>query len=380
MTYTPLGISELNALELPPVEYVIDGIIPAGALILLHAREKSGKSLMAIDMMVSIATGETFLDRAVTQGPAAIVTLEDNLRDVRSRVNTRLAGLRGVPFYVLPADGSLPDVRFSLQDPVSVLALREMIVEYELRAVAIDNLRESHQLPENDSDAMSPLLRSVRQVAHETNCAVVLTHHERKTGNGEPRGSTAIAAAFDQVIGWQLSSPDAEELAGALRVKGRYGPRQTLHARFGANGRWEMGTIVHIATNTRERIAAWLESAGGWHSAKAIHTGMSDTSIALRTVQNELPALVREETVLERGTGKKSDPKEYAFAGTSRLFPDVPGEPSGTEKNDSPRPEPLGNTSGGINERICPRCEGPMEAGRKFVCVACQQAAEEDAA
>lgn len=349
MTYSPLGISELNALELPPVEYVIDGIIPAGALVLLHAREKSGKSLMAIDMLVSVASGETFLDRAVTQGPAAIVTLEDNLRDVRSRVNTRLAGLRGVPFFVLPADGSLPDVRFSLQDAGSVLALREMVITYELRAVAIDNLRESHQLAENDSDAMSPLLRSLRQVAHETNCAIVVTHHERKTGSGEPRGSTAIAAAFDQIAGWQLSSPDAEELAGTLRVKGRYGPRQTIPARFGANGRWEVGTVAYVASNTRERIAAWLENVAGWHGAEAIHAGLADTSIALKTVQNELPALVREEIAATRGTGKRGNPKEYAFAGTSRLFPEQSEEPSGTEPVYSPRPEPLRNESSGTN-------------------------------
>lgn len=351
MTYKPLGISELNALELPPVEYVVDGIIPAGALVLLHAREKSGKSLMAIDMLVSVATGETFLDRAVTQGSAAIVTLEDNLRDVRGRVNTRLAGLRGVPFFVLPADGSLPDVRFSLQDAESVLSLRGMIVDYELRVVAIDNLRESHQLAENDSDAMSPLLRSLRQVAHETNCAIVVTHHERKTGNGEPRGSTAIAAAFDQIAGWQLSSPDAEELAGALRVKGRYGPRLILHARFGANGRWELGTVAHVATNTRERIAAWLENTGGWHDAKAIHAGLTDAAIALKTVQNELANLVREETAFTRGTGNRGDPKEYAFAGTSRLFPEQTQEQSGTEPVHSQVPEPLRKEPSGTNGR-----------------------------
>ena len=347
MTYVPLGVPELNSLDLPAMEYIVDGIVPSGALVLLHAREKAGKSLMVIDALASIAAGEPFLDRAVTQGPVAYVSLEDNLRDVRGRVNTRLAGMPAVPFYVLPADGSLPDVRFSLEDAASVLALREMIVKYDLRAVAIDNLRESHQLAENDSDAMSPLLRSSRQVAHETNCAIIFTHHERKNGNAEPRGSTAIAAAFDQIIGWQLSTPDAEDLSGALRIRGRFGPRQTLHARFGMNGRWEVGAVAHISANTRERIEAWLESAVGWHDSNAIHAGLADTSVALKTVQNELTGLVKEEIVLTRCAGGRGSRKEYAFADASRLLTDVPEYRSAPESVCSHVPETLRNEPSG---------------------------------
>jgi len=349
MSYKPLGIAELNALELPPVEYVIDGIIPAGALVLLSSREKSGKSLMVIDLLMSIATGESFLDREATPGPVVYLSLEDNLRDVRARTNTRLDGLRDVPFSVLPADGSLPDVRFNLQDSASLESLVGMIREYELVAVGIDNLRESHQLAENDSDAMSPLLRSLRQVAHETNCAIVLTHHVAK-GSGEARGSTAITASADQLLEWRLTTPEgSDELAGALTIKGRYGPRQTLHARFAAAGKWSVGTVAYVPTGARDRIAAWLEDAGGWHTAKAIHEGMDEPSIKLKTVQNELATLARSETVLARGNGKRGDPREYALAGMSRLFPEQTQEQSGPESVCSQVPEPLGHGMLGTN-------------------------------
>jgi hypothetical protein len=327
MTYHPLSPEELNSLEIPPVNFLIDEIVPEGALIEVVAREKTGKSLLLIDMLVSIALGEPFLDRAVTQGPAILIAMEDSVRDVRERVNLRIGGIANVPFYVLPADGSLPDVRFSLEESASLEGLMQMIADLGAVAVGIDNLRETHGLAENDSDEMAPLLRGVRQIAHETNCTVLLTHHESK--GGESRGSTAIAAAFDQVISWKLNDPASQELAGQLQIKGRYGPRQTIGATFGEHGRWTTSYVSLTAATTRERIAAFLKDCGGWHDTASILDGLQDKSVNLKTIQNLITELHRSEDVVRRGAGRKGDPFEYAAIGTSRLFPDIPEAQSG---------------------------------------------------
>lgn len=323
MRYEPLSPGQLNALDIPPIEYVVDDVLPQGACAELVAREKTGKSLMLIDMLVSIAAGEPFLDRAVSQGPTALVAMEDSLREARTRLNNRLNGLVDIPVFLLPCDGSIPDLAFSLEHPESLDNLATMIAEYGLVAVGIDPLRETHHVAENDSDSMAPLLRPLRQIAHETNCAIVMTHHANKAGGS--RGSTAIDAAFDQILKWNLTDPDAETLSGILHIKGRYGPRTAIRASFAEHGRWALDTSVILPTNTRARITAFLEDASGWHSAKAIVVGLADSAVTLKTVQNLVTDLVRAGDVIRQGTGKPGDPFTYAVKTTSRLFPDIPG-------------------------------------------------------
>ena len=71
--YRPLTLRELYSFEIPRREWVVDEILPRGSLTLLAAREKAGKSLLAVDLCCSVAAGEPFLDRAVTPGPTLLV-------------------------------------------------------------------------------------------------------------------------------------------------------------------------------------------------------------------------------------------------------------------------------------------------------------------
>ncbi|CAN5692931.1 hypothetical protein BH23CHL5_BH23CHL5_28340 [soil metagenome] len=376
MTYQPLTVEQLNTLEIPPVDWLIDNVLPRAAFVGLVAREKSGKSLMLIDQLVSIAAGEPFMDQSVIQGPTALIAMEDSLRDVRARLNLRLNGLNEVPVYLLPCDGSIPDIRFSLEDTESLTNLAGMIDEYQLAAVGIDTLRETHNLAENESDAMAPLLRGIRQIAHEKNCTITMCHHSSKAGGS--RGSTAIAAAFDQILYWKLTDPESDQLSGTLRIEGRYGPRTSIRATYGQHGRWAIDTSVIIPTNTRERIATFLETAGGWHSPESIETGLADNMVKLKTVQNTLGELVRSGDVIRRGTGKRGNPFTYAVMGNSHLFPEGPGSNQDLTSVYSPRPKPPRESSGGINDHsakipqnglVCLGCGQPRSKG--MPCLKC---------
>jgi hypothetical protein len=67
--FRPLTPEDLFALELPEVDYVVDDLLPSGSACLLSGREKSGKGLLSLDVCISIALAESFLDRAVREGP-----------------------------------------------------------------------------------------------------------------------------------------------------------------------------------------------------------------------------------------------------------------------------------------------------------------------
>jgi hypothetical protein len=308
--FQPLSLPQLFDLELPEVEWAIDELLPLGAAALLSAREKAGKGLLALDLCAAVAGGEPFLDRAVREGPTIYCAAEEHLRDVRQRIAARLGDRHDIPLYVLPLDGSHDD-RLKLDDTDSMQKLWNMVVALEPVVVVLDTLRELHDRQEDSSDEMGPLLRPVRQLAHQTNTTVIVNHHHNKGGGF--RGSTAILAAFDLEWAFTRDDPEGEgSPRGTLRVEGRHGPRQVLPITLGPGLRWAPTTpaLVVGETGMRERILTHLATVQTWQTATEIATGMG---VPVKTVQNVLATMGREEPrpLAVEGTGTKNAPRRF---------------------------------------------------------------------
>jgi hypothetical protein len=308
--FSPLSLEAFFALELPEIEFVVEEILPAESACLLDGREKSGKGLLSLDLCASVALGEPFLDRAVNEGPAIYCAAEEHLRDVRSRVAARLGNRRDAPLYILPLDGSTED-RLQLEDPIGMQRLLGMIEELQPVVVVLDTLRELHSCREDLSDEMGPLLRPVRQLAHQTGTTIVVNHHQNKGGGY--RGSTAIRAAFD--LQWAFTRTDDEEERaprGTLRVEGRHGPRSIFKLRLGEGLHWELDETVLLPTDpgARERILVHLTAVNTSQTAEETAT---ETNLKLKTVQNVLAGMMKEipRPFAVKGTGAKNNPRQY---------------------------------------------------------------------
>jgi hypothetical protein len=311
--FTPLSLHDLFALELPEIEFVVDGILPTASFGLLHGREKSGKGLLSLDLSASVALGEPFLDRAVKEGPAIYCAAEENIRDVRARVAERFGTRRDAPFHVLRLDGSTGD-RLQFEDPDGMQRLLDMIKEIEPRVVVLDPFRELHSGREDLSDEMAPILRPVRQLAHDTGTTIILNHHQNKGGGF--RGSTAILAAAD--LEWAFTRTDEDDDTGGsprgtLKIEGRHGPRTILNVRLGEGIRWEPAHVLLLPPDprTRERILEHLIAVNTWQTAEELATG---TGTKLKTVQNVLAGMMEENPrpFAVQGTGAKNNPRQYS--------------------------------------------------------------------
>jgi hypothetical protein len=315
--FTPLSLDELFALELPEIEFLVEDILPTAAVCLLDGREKSGKGLLSLDLCASVALGEPFLDRAVKEGPAIYCAAEENIRDVRARVAERFGSRRDAPFHVLPLDGSTGD-RLQLEDPVGMQRLHDMMQEIEPQVVVLDPLRELHGGQEDSSDEMAPILRPVRQLAHQTGSTIILNHHQNKGGGF--RGSTAIFAACD--LGWSFTRADADDDSessprGILKVEGRHGPRTMMKVRLGAGLHWELDQTIALLPEpgARERILTHLTTVHTWRTAEEIAGG---TGLNLKTVQNLLPRMLKEspQSLVTQGSGVKNSPRQFRTVAT----------------------------------------------------------------
>ncbi len=336
--FKPLSLSELMALELPIREWVVDGILPLGSFTMLAAREKAGKSLILTDLVCSVALGEPFLGLSVRQGPAVLVPAEDHIRDVRERIVLRLNGRTDVPIYVLPVNGFTED-RLKLSDPASVARLAGMVTELAPILVALDPFRELHDLPENDSDFMGPLLRPIRQLSHATETAIVMAHHMNRGGTA--RGSTGIKAAVDQE--WAFTRTDDDSAGagvvssrGVLAVDGRFGPRQRIGMALGPHVRWSRSDeqVAADGGNIRRRILAVLPATGDGLTADDVAKVLGANK---PSVQNAFSAMLRESSspVVGVGAGTKSQPRRFLLA--PHYSPDDSRRPTTNAPCDVPR-------------------------------------------
>jgi len=190
-------------LEAP--DYLVADIIRRGSLTLLGGYGSSGKTWLAIDMMIAVAAGLPWLGRFPSKrGRALFLDWESGAYELRRRFRVVAYGRN----ITEPLDGVelAPMPRLYLNAPDAEPRLRALAKGRDL--VVIDSLRAgSPGVDENDS-AMREGLDRIKAVAERTGCAFVVLAHAKKTSGSatkiDPRetlrGSSAIFDAADTML------------------------------------------------------------------------------------------------------------------------------------------------------------------------------------
>lgn len=186
----------------PEVPWVVEGLLARGALSLFPGREGVGKSLFVMALVVGVVTGEAAGPFSTTPGRVMVVDAENGEGELHRRL--RALGL---------AAGAEEALSIYLTESGDVLNVPDelaAVVAHEAPdLVVIDSLRSNWRGRENDSDEIGPSLDRLRNLARNAGCAVALIHHAGKIG-GEYRGSTAIGAACEIVVGIGRHADDPE--------------------------------------------------------------------------------------------------------------------------------------------------------------------------
>ncbi len=305
--------ADVLAMDIPEREDVVAGLLPRGDAVLFAAREKSGKGLIMLDACACVASGEPFLGRDVLTGPVVYLALEEGRRTIRDRLRARI-GNRDLPVSIAFLDGSDAGQVFRLDDVESIQGLQSLIDECRPVLVVLDVLREAHDGRENESDDMAILLRPIRQLAHDRNVTIAVTHHASKAGGAH--GSTSIPAAFDSTLAFVRDDLDTDAgMRGVLTARGRDLPKVAQHIEFDPETfRWSPisgAPLVSQPTNIREKILHVLNGTDDWLTAEDIAGRLPDTK--LQTVRNKISDMLGEHyrQMLVKGTGAKGDPRHF---------------------------------------------------------------------
>jgi len=191
---TPLPILTLaDIAKLPPVTWLVDGLIPKGSLAMMYGEPGCGKTFIALDMALSIAHESDWQGQGV-QGGSVIYIAGEGVGGLKKRVlawHQRHGKQRHAPFLVIPAAVDLMEDTQDLHNTVKAVA------DGPVGLVIFDTLARSMTGDENSSQDIGQAIKAMDAVREAFNCCVLAIHHSGKDGSRGARGSSAILGAVD---------------------------------------------------------------------------------------------------------------------------------------------------------------------------------------
>ena len=196
-----ISAKELLKLDIPPAEFIVEGLIPIG-LTLIGAPAKSYKSFMMLQMSVAVAKGQSFMGFPVKSCGVLYLDLESTRRRPKSRLQ-----------HMLNGEEAPENLYISTQiDPINgyfETDLRSILMEHpEIRLVIVDVFNKIRPPKRGNPD---PYERDcadygyVKQLADELNVAIVLVTHTTKLKHSddvfnELIGSAGVMGSVDAAI------------------------------------------------------------------------------------------------------------------------------------------------------------------------------------
>ena len=233
-----LSAADLLGLDVPTPDMLIDRIVPMRGASLIVGAAKSGKTLLAVQMALAVASGRALFGVYTIQepGPTLIIEQDDlgGAGSIKTILERSEVSMEGIPFYFT---GQVP---FEV-GPELVTWLVTEITKRSLRLIVVDSytaLRATRSGHIDIVKAEQSDLGLLDQIAKEHHCAIVVIHHTSKGSAGldwaeKAAGTFAMSAATEA----QIHISRFRELEGAaperlVRVRGRHSEDVEMVLRF----------------------------------------------------------------------------------------------------------------------------------------------------
>ena len=229
MTFTKLPkaitAEELLSTPLPPVKWIIPGLLPAG-LALFAGPSKAGKSWLTLWLCLQVAQGKPVWGREIESRTVLYLSLEDTLNRLQDRL-FRLVGSEDAPEKLI------------LQTECQSIGqgLEEQIVDFvhnypDTGLVVIDTLQKVRSCDQSGSMYASDYkdVSALKSLADKYGICILLIHHLRKQAASDPfdqiSGSNGLMGAADTT--WVMQRKRTSKNADII-LTGRDLDRRTLY-------------------------------------------------------------------------------------------------------------------------------------------------------
>jgi hypothetical protein len=194
-TFTAVG-----DIEARPPEFLIDGLIETDSLGLIFGDPGCGKSFIAADIALSVATGEPFHGRPTKQGAVFFIAGEGHsglARRFHAWARHRGRGLAGVPMFKSNRAAQFLDAASAqaVADAVDALVSAHGVP----RMIVVDTLaRNFGPGDENSTSEMGAFVAAMDDLrGRHPGCVVLIVHHSGHGDKQRARGAMALKGAID---------------------------------------------------------------------------------------------------------------------------------------------------------------------------------------
>lgn len=201
-------------------EWLLEKLIPKGAIILFFAPGGAGKTWLSLQIGRAIAPGVPFGDLKTVRTPVYYVDYENPLSVLRDRV-MKIGSADDL--YVWHLVCATPPPRLDGDDWTLYKSLPPGLLIF-------DTLRAANTGDENSSKDMAVVMGRLKEL-REAGFTIILLHHTPKGADNTFKGSTAILDLADHVIGLERQGKNEDDefdvdatFKFGCRIKTRFEP------------------------------------------------------------------------------------------------------------------------------------------------------------
>ena len=288
--------ADFKARPLVEREWIVPDLIPRYEPTLLFGAGATGKSLLLLQLCISMAAGRQWLECDVPPGRAMMFTCEDSTDEINRRARAVLNAMDlewddlGDRLAIIPMrDSDAPAVLATDQGGVldttpSYTALKAAVGDFDADLVIIDTLADAFAGDENQRAQAKQFVARISRLSRKA--TYIVTAHPSVSGMESGRGSSGStgwpAAVRSHLFFGRLKEDDADPDVRTLSsLKANY-------AQEGAGGievRWEAGAFKAVGRMDRIRQGAdaeavFLELLRVWTEAGEYVNAKGSTSYA----------------------------------------------------------------------------------------------------
>ena len=209
--FKSISLKELTIMDIPPRKAIIDPLIMEGSSMEINGASGIGKTWFTLDMLCSIATGESFLGKYEVKNPRPVYYIDGEMPfdSIRDRVNMIMGRyiykykVSEIPFHIsnplLFKNNFIPKINDTkITQPIFKDEVKRFSDIYQKPLfICFDNLSCLTDYKENDNDDWTSMLDMYTELKHEGH-SICHVHHVGK--GGHQRGASRKHDALDTVI------------------------------------------------------------------------------------------------------------------------------------------------------------------------------------
>jgi hypothetical protein len=274
----PFTFVAVGDLKYSPPEFLVDGMIETDTLGLIFGDPGCGKSFMAVDLSLCVASGADFHGRFVKQGSVFYIAGEGHsglVRRFAAWAMQRGKSLKSVPLFKSERAAQFLD---SASARAVARSVTDLAAQHGAPAlIVVDTLARNFGAgDENSTQEMGAFVAAMDDLrANWPGCVVLIVHH---SGHGEKqraRGAMALKGALD--FEYRLEKDGPSLTLSNTKMKDAEPPPDLFFSLIGVDlggGAASAALTTSDAPERREKVTAAMRLALSTYKAAALMHGI----------------------------------------------------------------------------------------------------------